>query len=164
MEAAERWRVLAEEGAFEALARDVAAQFMAPEGHGMVRRRSAVARLMRRRFANLTERELAMGMVHYERLLTHPWSLPQPDVTAPVLVFTGEFDTIPPPPVGRSVAQHLAGRFTTIKEPDHLVQIERDSELADLMVHFFTDRPLGRLPYLNPVEPFSSNITSPANV
>lgn len=115
---------------------------------------------MLRRFASLTERELAMDMVHHERLLTHPWSQPRPKVSAPVLVFTGEHDTITPPPIGRSVAEHLAARFTTIKESDHLVQIERDSELADLMAHFFTDRPLDQLPYLNPVESFTQNPTT----
>ncbi|MGC5346997.1 alpha/beta fold hydrolase [Streptomyces sp. DT171] len=137
------------------LAQDMVAQFMAPAGHGTVRRKAAVARLMRGRFASLTERELAMNMVHHERLLTHEWSIPEPRVDAPVHAFTGEFDTITPPPVGKSVAQHLSGRFTTIKEADHLVRIERDSELADLMADFFTDRPLDHLPYLNPVEDFA---------
>ncbi|MFH8375167.1 alpha/beta fold hydrolase [Streptomyces cyaneofuscatus] len=160
LEAAERWRIMAEERSFDALAQDMVAQFMAPPDHGTVRRRAAVARLMLRRFASLTERELAMDMVHHERLLTHPWSQPHPKVSAPVLVFTGEHDTITPPPIGRSVAEHLAARFTTIKESDHLVQIERDSELADLMAHFFTDRPLDQLPYLNPVESFTQNPTT----
>nr|WP_145487717.1 MULTISPECIES: alpha/beta hydrolase [Streptomyces] len=153
-EASGRWRTMAEDRDFDALAQDMVKQFMAPDGHGFVRRKAAVARLMRQRFATLTERELAMDMVHHERLLTHPWSVPEPDVTAPVLVFTGESDTITPPPIGRSVAQELGGRFTTIKESDHLVQIERDTELADLIGHFFTDQPLDKLPYLNPVESF----------
>ncbi|MGW0468886.1 hypothetical protein ACWDX6_27050 [Streptomyces sp. NPDC003027] len=43
-----------------------------------------------------------------------------------------------------------------IKESDHLVQIERDAELADLMVRFFTGQPCETLPCLNPVESFDS--------
>lgn len=152
--AAKRWRAMAAERSFDELAQDMVEQFMAPADHGVVRRRAAVARLMRQRFAGLTERELAMDIVHHERLLTHPWSLPDLAVTAPVLVFTGEFDTITPPPVGRRVARDLAGRFTTIKESDHLVQIERDTDLADLIRRYFTDQPLDGLPYLNPVEHF----------
>ncbi|MFF7813613.1 alpha/beta fold hydrolase [Streptomyces sp. NPDC007945] len=151
--AATRWRHMVDEGQFDDLARDMVEQFMAPPDHGVVRRRAAVARLMRQRFATLTERALAMDITHHERLLTHPWSLPEPAVTAPVLVFTGEHDTLTPPPAGRHVADHLGGRFTTVQEADHLVQIERDTDLADLMARFFTDRPLDA-PYLNPVEDF----------
>ncbi|MEU3742561.1 alpha/beta hydrolase [Streptomyces sp. NPDC032198] len=153
---ARRWRRMVDDGLFDAMAQDMVKQFMAPPGNGVVRRRAAVARLMGQRFASLTERELAMDITHHERLLTHPWSLPHPAITAPALVFTGEHDTITPPVVGRGVAQCLAARFTTIKESDHLVQIERDSDLADLMARFFTDQSLDDLPYLNPVEHFVS--------
>lgn len=153
--AAKRWRRMADERTFDDLAQDMVEQFMSPPAHGVVRRRAAVARLMRQRFASLSERELAMDIVHHERLLTHPWSRPGPAGAAPVLVFTGEHDTITPPPVGRRVAEDLGGRFTTIKEADHLVQIERDNDLADLMARFFTDRSLDDLPYLNPVEDFA---------
>lgn len=153
--AARRWRLMVDDGLFDALAQDMVEQFMAPPGHGAVRRRAAVARLMLQRFANLTERELAMDITHHERLQSHPWSLPESPVTAPVLVFTGEHDTITPPAVGRRVVKDLGGRFTTITESDHLVQIERDTELADLMARFFTDQPLDDLPYLNPVEHFA---------
>ncbi|MEU1375462.1 alpha/beta hydrolase [Streptomyces triculaminicus] len=153
--AAKRWRRMADDGRFDDMAQDMVEQFMAPPGHGVVRRQAAVARLMRQRFAGLTARELAMDITHHERLLTYPWSLPEPAVTAPVFVFTGEHDTITPPPVGRRVADALGARFTTVKESDHLVQIERDSDLADLMARFFTDQPLDGLPYLNPVEHFA---------
>ncbi|MEW2576715.1 alpha/beta fold hydrolase [Streptomyces syringium] len=153
--AARRWRRMVDDGLFGDMARDMVEQFMAPPGYGTVRRRAAVARLMLQRFANLTERELAMDITHHERLLAHPWSVPEPPVTAPVLVFTGEHDTITPPAVGRRVAEGLGGRFATITESDHLVQIERDTDLADLMACFFTDQPLAGLPYLNPVEHFT---------
>ncbi|AZM57276.1 alpha/beta hydrolase [Streptomyces sp. WAC 01529] len=152
---ARRWRRMVDDGQFDEMAQDMVEQFMAPPGHGKVRRQAAVARLMRQRFACLTARELAMDITHHERLLTHPWSLPGLPVSAPVLVFTGEHDTITPPEVGRRVAADLGARFTTITESDHLVQIERDSDLADLMAHFFTDRALDQLPYLNPVEHFT---------
>ncbi len=152
---AHRWRRMADAGRLDALAEDLVEQFMAPPDHGVVRRRSAVARLLRQRFGSMTERQLTMDVTHHERLLTHPWSVPDRSVTAPVLVFTGEHDVLTPPAAGRSVAAELGARFTTIKESDHLVQLERDAELADLMVRFFTDRPLGDLPYLTPVERFA---------
>lgn len=154
--AARRWRRMADDGRFEDMAQDMVGQFMAPPGNGVVRRRAAVARLMGQRFAGLTERELAMDITHHERLLAHPWSVSDPAITAPALVFTGEHDTITPPAVGRQVAQDLAALFTTVKEADHLVQIERDADLADLMARFFTDQQLDGLPYLNPVEHFVS--------
>ncbi|MBD0744012.1 alpha/beta fold hydrolase [Streptomyces sp. CBMA152] len=153
--AAKRWRSMVDDGLFDTMAQDMVEQFMAPPGHGIVRRRAAVARLMRQRFASLTERELAMDITHHERLLSHPWSLPGPTGADSVLVFTGEHDTITPPHVGRGVAETLGARFTTIKDADHLVQIERDGDLADLMARFFTDQPLEDLPYLNPVEDFA---------
>ncbi|MCS0634843.1 alpha/beta hydrolase [Streptomyces sp. LP05-1] len=152
--AATRWRRLVDERALEELARDMVGEFMAPAEHGTVRRRTAVARLMRQRFAALTERQLAMDIAHHERLLSHPWSLPEPGVDVPLLVFTGEYDTLTPPVEGRRVAERLGGRFTTVRESDHLVPVERDTDTADLMARFFTDRPLDGLPYLNPVERF----------
>ncbi|WP_328311979.1 alpha/beta hydrolase [Streptomyces sp. NBC_00442] len=153
---AHRWRRMVDDGLIDDLARDMVQQFMSPPDHGFVRRRAAVARLMQQRFAHLTERELAMDITHHERLLSHPWSVPEPTVTTPALVFTGEHDTITPPPVGRRVAEGLGARFATIKDSDHLVQIERDTDLADLMARFFTDQPLDDLPYLNPVECFAT--------
>ncbi|MEV5240384.1 alpha/beta fold hydrolase [Streptomyces cinnamoneus] len=123
--AARRWRRMVDEGRFDDMARDMVEQFMAPPRHGVVRRRAAVARLMLQRFAHLTDRELAMDITHHERLLTHAWSLAEPAVTCPV------------------------------KDSDHLVQIERDGDLADLMTRLFTDRSLDDLPYLNPVEHFA---------
>lgn len=153
---AHRWRRMVEDGQLDTLARDMVQQFMSPPDHGFVRRRAAVARLMQQRFAHLTERELSMDITHHERLLSHPWSVPAPHVTAPVLVFTGEHDTITPPPVGRRVAEGLGARFATIKDSDHLVQIERDMDLADLMACFFTDQSLDDLSYLNPVEHFAA--------
>ncbi|WP_030790272.1 alpha/beta fold hydrolase [Streptomyces sp. NRRL S-920] len=152
---AHRWRRMVDDGLLDDVAQDMVEQFMSPPEHGFVRRRAAVARLMRQRFAHLTARELAMDVTHHERLLSHAWSLPEPVITAPALVFTGEHDSITPPPVGRRVAEGLGARFATIKDSDHLVQIERDTDLADLMDRFFTDQPLEALPYLNPVECFA---------
>ncbi|MFJ8668767.1 alpha/beta fold hydrolase [Streptomyces sp. NPDC093600] len=160
---AERWRRMVDDGLLEEMAQDMVAQFMSPPEQGTVRRRAAVERLLRERFAKMTDRQLSMDVTHHERLLNHPWSLPEPRVSAEaVLVFTGEHDTLTLPSMGRSVAEGLGARFTTIKESDHLVQIERDAEVADLMVRFFTDQPYETLPCLNPVECFDSPVHQPA--
>jgi pimeloyl-ACP methyl ester carboxylesterase len=149
---ARRWTKLADAGRFDDVAEDMIRQFMTPPHLGFVRRRDVVERLLRQGFATRKASTLTKGITHRERLLSHPWSLPAAAPRCPVLVTAGEHDLYTPPAAGRRVARGLGAPFATIKEADHLVHIERDTDVAELMARFFTDRPIEHLPCLNPVE------------
>ncbi|GGV56893.1 hydrolase [Streptomyces griseoloalbus] len=142
-----------ERGEIEEAAGGLVRLFMSNPGAGQVRRHAAVARLLHRQFLNQTPDELEKAVEHNTRLLTHGCyeTLPVPDV--PSLVFTGEYDTLCTPEMGRELAAAMpAARFTTVREADHLVTVERREESSDLIGRFFTDRPIDGLPYCNAVE------------
>jgi pimeloyl-ACP methyl ester carboxylesterase len=160
---AHRWRLMWQEGRLDAMVQDMLEQFMAPPERGFVRRRAAVQRLMRQRWTTRSDRALAMDFTHRDRLLAHPWWPSAPAVTGRPLVVTGEHDILTPPDAGRQVACLLGGRFTTIKEADHLVHLERDADVAELMAHYFTEQPLEELPYLNAIESMASIIPEAAS-
>ena len=51
----------------------------------------------------------------------------------------------------RKAARHCTdARFTTIRDADHPVHLERPAEVVDLVTRFLTDRPLDGLDYGNP--------------
>ncbi|MBT2524239.1 alpha/beta hydrolase [Streptomyces sp. ISL-99] len=61
----------------------------------------------------------------------------------PALVFTGEHDTVTSAERQRAFAATIRGsRFTTVRDTDHWVVLEKAEEVADLALRFFTDRPL----------------------
>ncbi|MDN0196913.1 alpha/beta hydrolase [Streptomyces sp. S.PNR 29] len=127
--------------------------FMSNPGAGQVRKHAAVARLLQRQFMNQTQDEVDKAVEHNTRLMTHGCYEPLPVPDVPSLVFTGEYDTLCTPQMGREVASVMpAALFTTIKEADHLVTVERQEETSDLIGRFCTDRPIDHLPYCNPVE------------
>ncbi|GAA3283923.1 alpha/beta hydrolase [Streptomyces lavendulae] len=71
----------------------------------------------------------------------------------PTLTFTRESDLITPTGLSRQFARmFLNARFVTIKESSHMVMLERSTEFADLLHHFFIDTPLEDIPYCNRVE------------
>nr|WP_217142670.1 alpha/beta hydrolase [Streptomyces sp. AC627_RSS907] len=127
--------------------------FMSNPGAGRVRKHAAVARLLQQQFLNQTPDEIRKAVEHNTRLTTHGCYRPLPVPDVPSLVFTGEFDTLCTPQMGRELAATMpASRFTTIKEADHLVTVERRQESADLIGRFVTHRAIDDLPYCNPVE------------
>ncbi len=127
--------------------------FMSNPEAGKVRRHAAVARLLQRQFVNQTPDEIRKAVEHNTRLVTHGCYRPLPVPAVPSLVFTGEYDTLCTPQMGRELAATMPGAlFTTVKEADHLVTVERREESADLIARFCTDRPVEGLPYCNPVE------------
>jgi pimeloyl-ACP methyl ester carboxylesterase len=127
--------------------------FMSNPSVGKVRKHAAVARLLQRQFMNQTQDEVDKAAEHNTRLMTHGCYEPLPVPDVPSLVFTGEYDTLCTPEMGREVASAMpAALFTTIKEADHLVTVERQEETSDLIGRFCTDRPIDHLPYCNAVE------------
>jgi len=159
-EAAVRWvRMLDDERQADPaqqaeMARELVSRFMAPPGTGTIRRHAAIARLIHRQFMQQTRRQIKMAVAdHNERLMNHEWYRPEPVAPMPALVFTGEYDNLATPPMGRQAAACVPGAsFTTIKNADHLVHMECIEHFTDLVGRFLTDRSIDDRPYCNPVE------------
>ncbi|MFD7770141.1 alpha/beta fold hydrolase [Streptomyces sp. NPDC059787] len=127
--------------------------FMSNPEAGRVRRHAAVTRLLQQQFMTQTPDEIRKAVEHNTRLVTHGCYEPLPVPHVPTLVFTGEYDTLCTPQMGRELAVTMPGAlFTTVRETDHLVTVERREESADLIARFCTDRPVDGLPYCNVVE------------
>ncbi|GGX10028.1 hydrolase [Streptomyces malachitofuscus] len=127
--------------------------FMSNPEAGKVRRHAAVARLLQNQFVNQTPEDVQKAVEHNRRLVTHGCYRPLPVPAVPSLVFTGEYDTLCTPRMGRELAAAMPGAlFTTVREADHLVTVERREESADLIARFCTDRSVDDLPYCTPVE------------
>lgn len=152
-EAVPRLRRTLERGAIEEAADGLVRLFMSNPGAGKVRRHAAVARLLQQQFVNQTPDDIRKAVEHNTRLLAHGCYEPLPVPRVPTLVFTGEYDTLCTPEMGRELAATMPGAvFTTVKEADHLVTVERREESADLIARFCTDRPIDDLPYCGPLE------------
>ncbi|MFE0960262.1 alpha/beta fold hydrolase [Streptomyces fungicidicus] len=148
------------EGAAEGLVR----LFMSNPEAGRVRRHAAVARLLQRQFMNQTPEEVRKALEHNTRLVTHGCYEPLPVPEVPTLVFTGEHDTLCTPEMGRELAATMPGAwFTTVREADHLVTVERREESADLIARFCTDRPVDGLPYCSTLESPAAELTGVAS-
>ncbi|MDT3724551.1 alpha/beta hydrolase [Streptomyces sp. DSM 41972] len=152
-EAVPRLTQTLERGDIEGAAEGLVRLFMSNPEAGKVRRHAAVARLLQRQFVNQTQDEIRKAVEHNIRLVTHGCYEPLPVPRVPTLVFTGEYDTLCTPDMGRELAATMPGAlFTTVKEADHLVTVERREESADLIARFVTDRPVDGLPYCDEVE------------
>jgi pimeloyl-ACP methyl ester carboxylesterase len=153
VELTRRWKSMLSQGKREAIATELVNIFTASADEARVRRHTAVKRLLFQQFVSQSEDELRQAFEHNTRLLQHPPYHPDPAPDVPSLVFTGEYDTLCPPTTGREVAALLpAGRFTTIKETDHLVNMERPEEFAHLITKFCTGYRIDELPYCTPLE------------
>ncbi|MFD7234329.1 alpha/beta fold hydrolase [Streptomyces syringium] len=117
-----------------------------------VSRRPAVVRCLSRALGDLSTNDFAKFLENSRRLLDHP-DPGGPTIRVPVLVATGEHDPLTTPALSRDAAHRCAdARFTTFKDADHLVHLERPTELADLLTRFFAGESLGGLDYCHPVE------------
>jgi pimeloyl-ACP methyl ester carboxylesterase len=152
-EAVPRWTRMLERGERGRIAAELVERFMSPPGAGPVRKHEVVSRLLYQQFVGQSDEEMAKSVEHNARLLSQEWLRPEPVPAVPSLVFTGEFDTLCPPQEGRRVADTLpAAAFTTVREADHLLPVERMPEFSDLLVRFCTGCLLTGLPYCNQVE------------
>ncbi|MBL3666381.1 alpha/beta hydrolase [Streptomyces sp. M2CJ-2] len=142
-----------ERGDNEAAVGGLVRLFMSNPGAGKVRRHAAVTRLLQRQFMSQTPDEIKKALEHNTRLVTHGCYEPLPVPDVPTLVFTGEYDTLCTPEMGRELAATMpSARFTTVREADHLVTVERREESSELIGRFCTDLPIDGLPYCTAVE------------
>ncbi|OON71393.1 alpha/beta fold hydrolase [Streptomyces tsukubensis] len=165
--AMKRWAAMIDRGETEPIAQELTERFMSPPGIGVVRKHTAVSRLVYRQIAGQTPEQLAMSAEHNTRLMLHEWYRPEPSPPVPSLVVTGEHDTLCTPDMGREVAAVLpAAQFLTIQETDHLAPVERMEDFSDLVVRFCTDESLAGLPYTTALEHFGPGLPArpaPAN-
>ncbi|MCA6094231.1 alpha/beta hydrolase [Streptomyces sp. SCA3-4] len=118
-----------------------------------VTRRPTIVRCLSRALHDMTADDLAKYEDNSLRLLASPRLPAGPAVRVPALVTTGEHDPLSTPALSREAASRLAdARFTTVKDADHLVHLERPAEVVDLMTRFFSGEPLVGLDYCHAVE------------
>jgi pimeloyl-ACP methyl ester carboxylesterase len=117
-----------------------------PDRH--IPRRSLVYRYVRRSMQHVAV-HVPQVMDYLRRSLISGPSFDGGLSGVPVLVFTGEHDSITSAERQREFAATIPGsRFLTIKDSDHWVVLERAPDVADLAVRFFTDQPLGSASYV----------------
>ncbi|HEV7830335.1 MAG TPA: alpha/beta fold hydrolase [Pseudonocardiaceae bacterium] len=119
----------------------------------VIRNRETTRILMEKILRESTPWEAARYLDVQNRVLA-PARNPQDGVfDRPTLVFTGEHDVLTPPSFVRDLAATIPGAiFTSFKDADHLVPMERPEEMTDLLIRFFTDQCLDDLPYCYPIE------------
>ncbi|MCZ0997393.1 alpha/beta hydrolase [Streptomyces mirabilis] len=143
------WTMLAE-GNVADFARQIVLLTVDSTPDSPVRDRDIVAALLTRLLGELTPEEAARTARNarlYGAFPSHFSGL----YDIPTLVFTGEHDPLTTPELCYEVAASIKGAvFTTVRESDHMVHVERPEEYADLLIRFFTDQPLDNLPHLTP--------------
>ncbi|QMU76669.1 alpha/beta hydrolase [Streptacidiphilus sp. PB12-B1b] len=122
-----------------------------------IMRRAAVVRCLTAALDQLSDAGAAQYVQNTRRLLDHREQAAAAEVRVPVLVATGEHDPLTTPGLNREAAEGCAdAHFTTIRDADHLVHLERPAEVVDLVARFLTGQSLDGLDYCHPVERLGS--------
>ncbi|MFC4033984.1 alpha/beta fold hydrolase [Streptomyces polygonati] len=112
-----------------------------------------VRRFLLRRLARLPEAEAEQTYANTRRLLNQEMIDTSRPPVAPALVATGEYDSFTTPELCRDMAAACRESwFTEVRAADHMLFLERTTELADLTTRFFAAESLADLPYCHPVE------------
>ena len=120
---------------------------------------AVIRRILLRRIDKASTEEIDKYGANTRRLLNLPMVDTSSPPAQPTLVTTGEFDTFTTPAMCRELAATCAdSRFTTIRNADHMVHLQRSTEIVDLMLRFFADRQIAELPYSHHIERISGPI------
>jgi pimeloyl-ACP methyl ester carboxylesterase len=123
------------------------------ERAGSIASADKVRRFLLRRLANLPEEEAEQTYANTRRLLNHEMIDTTRPPAAPVLVATGEHDSFTTPDLCREMAAACRESwFAEVFDADHMLFLERTTDLADLTTRFFAAESLAGLPYCRPVE------------
>ncbi|NGO71122.1 alpha/beta fold hydrolase [Streptomyces boncukensis] len=142
-----------ETGRLEEYGRHCVGALVCRDSRSTVRKNTVTARLLERMMSSVTARDLPRHLESTRRLIAWEGLPPGGIAGVPALCFTGEHDPLTPPDRVREVAATIEGAlFTTVREADHLVNLERGPEFGELLARFFTDQPLDGLDYLTPLE------------
>lgn len=149
----ERWTEMLADGGKKEIADELVQRFVANPDVGKVRRGAAVARLLYRDFLGQDERQLTLWLEHNARLVQNKWCFEEPLPEVPVLVTTGEFDTLALPESGRAMAEWFSSAlFVLIREADHLAPVERVAEFSALVARFCGGESVENLDFCSEVE------------
>jgi pimeloyl-ACP methyl ester carboxylesterase len=126
---------------------------MSPDEATDIASAAVVRRILSLRFGNADENDLAKFVANTNRLLSRDLIDTSAPPSVPALFTTGEHDTLTPPDLCRELALTcLESWFVEISRADHLIHLERPTQLVDLMTRFFAEEPLEDLPYATVVE------------
>lgn len=122
--------------------------FLCADGQATIRNRDVVRQLVKR----MTLRAVASSAHGFRTMERSVLENLDPDgglADVPTLVFCGEHDTISSAREQREFAETIDDcEFAVIAEADHWVFMQRRDEASDLVMRFFTGRPLTGLDYL----------------
>jgi pimeloyl-ACP methyl ester carboxylesterase len=122
-----------------------------------IARGPAVRRILTGIFGGIGPEDGAKFIENTLRLLEHDLHAASPPVSVPVLLGTGEHDDFTVPELCRVIADYCTdARFTLLRDADHAVHLQVPDALADLLLRFFTRRPLDGLAYCHPIEYYGS--------
>ncbi|MFG3041814.1 alpha/beta fold hydrolase [Streptomyces sp. NPDC048330] len=156
-EAMERALAYLDAGRMDEYAHAAVAILMNPERLDAITNGSRVRRFLLRRLTALTEAEALQVSSNTLRLLHHAELDTSVRVQAPTLTVTGEHDAFTTPAECRRMAVACGKAwFAEVGESDHMLFLERPSEIIDLVTRFLSDEPLHGLPYCTRVEQLSS--------
>lgn len=144
---------LLREGRFAEFADYSVSLLLSADPGARVARGQVVSRILSGIFRGITAEDAAKYVENTMRLLDHDLHDPDPPVTVPVLLGTGEHDDFTTPRMCRSLAASCTDtRFTLLRDADHAVHLEVPEALADLLLRFFSGRPLDGLASCHPTE------------
>lgn len=144
---------LLREGRLDEFAAYSVSLLLATDRIARINRGPAVGRILAGIFGGISGEDAAKYIENTMRLLDHDLHDPDPSVTVPVLLGTGEHDDFTTPRMCRSLAASCAdARFTLLRDADHAVHLQVPEALADLLLRFFTGRALDNPATCHPIE------------
>lgn len=121
--------------------------------HPDIAAKAVVRRILAMRFGAADDADLAKFIANTNRLLSRDLIDPSIPPAVPTLFTTGEHDTLTPPELCRELAFTCPESwYVELARADHLIHLERPTQLVDLMNRFFSCEPLEDLPYATTVE------------
>jgi pimeloyl-ACP methyl ester carboxylesterase len=142
---------LAESGPREQFGPAAVNALMSP--HPDIAAKAVVHRVLSMRFGNADKEDLAKFVANTHRLLTRDLIDTSVPPAVPTLFTTGEHDTLTPPELCRELAFTCPESwYVELARADHLIHLERPTQLVDLMCRFFAEEPFDDLAYATIVE------------
>lgn len=142
---------LAESGPRERFGPAAVDALMSP--HPDIASKAVVRRILSMRFGSADEADLAKFVANTNRLLSRDLIDPSIPPAVPTLFTTGEHDSLTPPERCRELAFTCPESwYVELARADHLIHLERPTQLVDLMSRFFAEESIDELPYATVVE------------
>lgn len=146
---------LLRQGRYDEYAETVIQSLVCTQSDIRIRNRETAKRVLRGTVAGLTAETAASYADGIERLLASPSPYTLGSLTGiPALIITGEHDPYCTPELAREVAACIPGSAIALfKDADHMINIECEADLADVLIRFFSGRSLESLGYCVQEEP-----------